>query len=290
MKTSLTIISLIAALLPAGCAWLGSDRPEQLLVTPAAGTTISDRQLDFADGPALDYRLYLPAGYSINHSRAPSSGALVFFDSQTGSQPGADAKAKPLVILAHGFLRDQRRMQGLATALANAGYPVATLNFRHGSPISGGHVNNSQDMVALGRHLQADRVIHAGFSAGGLAALLAARQDKNTIGLLTLDLVDSRELGRTAADGLELPVVALAGAPTNCNAYDNASPAYDLIRHLSLTRIPQASHCDFESPSDWLCRSICNQPSNLTGEPAAGLVESHIIQAAVAGISQMADG
>ena len=197
------------------------------------------------------------------------------------------SSARPLIILAHGFLRDQRNMRGLALALAQAGYRVATLNSRHDSPVSGGHAKNSRDMVALARHLRAGRVIYAGFSAGALAALLAADSDPTAVGVLTLDLVDSQGLGLSAARGLELPVVALAGAPSNCNANNNAAPVYQAMAQVQLTPIPEASHCDFESPSDWLCRTLCQVPPG-RGDGAEATVQAEIIRDAVAGAERIA--
>lgn len=270
MKAHLIATTILATLFTAGCAWLGVVQThhgeEQPLVAAQPGTRALERQLRLAPDAVIDYRLYLPP-------------------ERTGAED-ADS-TPPVVILAHGFLRDRRRMAGLATALANAGYPVATPNFRHGSAFSGGHVANSQDLIQLARHLAADmdtgQVIYAGFSAGALAALLAARADPAAIGLLTLDLVDSRALGSEAAEGLQLPVVALAGAPSNCNAQDNAAPIYARLRHLHLTRFAEASHCDFESPSDWLCRSLCDQPETAP----ADTVQPRILHAAVSGVDAL---
>ncbi|MBK5970877.1 putative dienelactone hydrolase [Thiorhodovibrio litoralis] len=267
------VLGMLAALIPAGCAWLGADKPLETPVSPAAGTEITEHRLTLTDGPALDYRLYEPARQT---GKALS----------TGAEGNDHNTTMPLVVLAHGFLRNQRNMSGLATALANAGYPVATLDSRHDSPISGGHVQNSQDMIALARHLKANRVIYAGFSAGALAALLAAHDDPRAIGVLTLDLVDSQELGLGVAPELKLPVVALAGAPTNCNANNNAAALYQAIDNLRLTPIPKASHCDFESPTDWLCRTVCEMPAERThADPS---VQLEIINAALAGVGQLA--
>jgi dienelactone hydrolase len=269
MARKLTFIVLLAALIPAGCAWLAADQADTPALTLDSSVRVSDHQLRFSSGPALDYRVYRPAR----------------------DASGTGRESRPLVILAHGFLRDQRNMQGLAVAIAEAGYPVATLNARHDSPISGGHGENSQDMVALARHLKAERVIYAGFSAGGLAALLAAGEDAEAVGVLTLDLVDTQSLGRAVAETLQAPVVSLAGAPTNCNANQNAESVYQVLRELELTRFPAASHCDFESPSDWLCQSLCARPeATVSGDSAdaSGAVQARIMEAAVAGIQRLA--
>ena len=78
----------------------------------------------------------------------------------------------------------------LARHIATWGLDVATLDFRHSRLWAGHHDQNAADMVALVRHLNAKRVIYAGFSAGGLSALLAAASDPASIGYLGLDTVD----------------------------------------------------------------------------------------------------
>lgn len=323
------VLGIGASLIPAGCAWLGADKPVDTRGMRADSIAISDHQLKLDSGPALAYRLYQPTGpalaYRLHQPTGPALGPDPTRDSTSGaaadahlkegrvqlpggSDGGADnihggssnggsshggaarqTSPAPLIVLAHGFLRDQRNMRGLAMALAEAGYPVATLNARHDSPLSGGHAKNSQDMIALARHLKAERVIYAGFSAGALAALLAAQTDPSAAGALTLDLVDSQGLGLKAARALALPVVALAGAPTNCNANNNAAPVYRAIQNLRLTPIPEASHCDFESPSDWLCRALCQAPPG-QDESTKAAVRAEIIRDAVAGIDQLAGG
>ncbi|WPL17832.1 putative dienelactone hydrolase [Thiorhodovibrio winogradskyi] len=286
MKWIIGSLLTLAILATASCAWLGTtwSHPKDAATAAASLSEaplseppqsekiqVSAQQLELAVGPPLEYRTFKPKS-----THAPHQSRRVGH--------------KPWVILAHGFLRDQRHMQGLAMALAEAGFPVATLNSRHDSPISGGHVAHGRDMIALARELGTERVIYAGFSAGGLAALLAASSDPKASGLLTLDLVDSQGLGRQAAKSLGVPLIALTGAPSNCNANNNTSPIYQSASAISLTRIPQASHCDFEAPSDWLCRLVCQQPSRQTKEQAEpSRLQQDIIQSAVAGIRQLAD-
>lgn len=240
-------LGFMLLLMPSGCAWLNPPpHPAE-----QDGVRISDQRMVLSGGPPLDYRRYQPAALS-------------------------PIREHIWIILAHGFLRNQRHMRDLALALAQAGFQVATLNARHDSLFSGAHVKHSRDMIRLADQLQADERIYAGFSAGGLAALLAARADPQTIGVLTLDLVDSQYLGQQAATGLNVPLIALAGAPSNCNANQNAAPVYQRASQVRLTTFPSARHCDFESPSDWLCELICDQPSlaSLTNPRAAILEHS----------------
>jgi pimeloyl-ACP methyl ester carboxylesterase len=199
-----------------------------------------------------------PSGIRMEDGRLRSSTGCSFaYRRYQSLQKAAD---DAWVILAHGFLRKQQRMHDLATAMAKEGLRVATLDFCNQKPWAGRHEQNSRDMRDLARHLGARRVVYAGFSAGALAALLAARADPDTVGVLTLDLVDADGLGVAAAKALHKPILALAGEPTNCNANGNGDTVYRVARQVQVRRIAGASHCDFESPTDSFCEFICTDP------------------------------
>jgi len=195
------------------------------------------------------------------------------------SEPASD----DLVIIGHGFLREQDRMNGLAIAAATAGIPAATIDYCNSRPWRGGHRRNADDMMRLADALHAREVIYAGFSAGALAALVAARNDPRAAGVLALDLVDTQQIGRNAARGLDKPLIGLHGEPTNCNAQSNGQGVYSLAPNAKLQVIDGAGHCDFEAPSDSLCRLICEDPT--PGEPNPA---EHIIAAAVDGLRSLA--
>jgi pimeloyl-ACP methyl ester carboxylesterase len=158
--------------------------------------------------------------------------------------------------------------------MAADGMQVATLDFCNQKPWAGRHVQNGQDMVALARHLGAERVVYAGFSAGGLAALLAGRADPRTVGILTLDLVDTQGLGVGAARRLDKPLLALAGEPTNCNAGANGAIVYAATDRARVARIDGAGHCDFEAPTDGLCELVCADPGGVGGSHRERIIAS----------------
>ncbi len=187
-----------------------------------------------------------------------------------------------LVVLAHGFLRDQFHMEGLARQLAASGVPVATLSFCNSRLWDGGHVRNGLDMRRLADRLAARRVLYAGFSAGALSALLAARQDPRAIGVLTLDLVDDRGLGARTALGLEVPLVAIQGDPSSCNAWNNGAGVYAVSPEVQSIPVEGANHCDFESPSDWLCESLCAR-----GNTGGGIRRQEIIEVSAAAVERL---
>lgn len=184
-----------------------------------------------ATGCALHYRLYRPA--------TPATGDLV--------------------VLGHGFLRSQERMVDLARALAEAGIPTVTLDFCNARFWDGRHFRNGLDMVRVADVLKAERVVYAGFSAGGLAALVAGRNDPRALGVVALDLVDAGQLGEGMAAGLDRPLIGLIGDPSPCNAENNGLAVFAATDQAVIERVDGAEHCDFESPTDWLCRLICKR-------------------------------
>ncbi|HYN77291.1 MAG TPA: alpha/beta hydrolase [Lamprocystis sp. (in: g-proteobacteria)] len=199
----------------------------------------------------------------------------------TAYQPRQPRTPSP-VILAHGFLRDQRRMAGLAQALADQGIPAVTLNFCNARLWDGRHVQNGRDMISVAREFGSGRVVYAGFSAGGLAALVAGRLDPNALGILTLDLVDDRGIGVGMARALDKPLIGLGGDPTACNAGNNGRAVFAASPKARLTAIPGASHCDFESPTNSLCEAVCRGLNK--GSP---LRRRAIIAASVTAVSDL---
>ncbi|WP_242470670.1 alpha/beta hydrolase [Thiocystis violacea] len=198
---------------------------------PETGVTIARGLVTSVSGGARPYRWYRPAPMS--------------------------ARAGDLVVLGHGFRRGQEHMDGLARALARAGFPTVTLDFHADPPWAGHHFRNGLDMIRVADALGARRVVHAGFSAGGLAALAAGRNDPRTLGVVTLDLVDADGLGGLMAAGFDRPLIGLVGEPSSCNAYNKGLSVLTVGRRATIARFAGSDHCDFESPTDWLCRLLC---------------------------------
>jgi pimeloyl-ACP methyl ester carboxylesterase len=129
----------------------------------------------------------------------------------------------------------------------------------------GRQADNAADLVALRRALRADRVVYAGVSAGGLAALVAASLDiEATRGVLLLDPVntggpvfETTIQAKGAARQVQVPVAALIARPQVCNAWRNIDPALRTLAQATIVRIDGASHCDFEWPTDAFCRVAC---------------------------------
>ncbi|MBO8084574.1 MULTISPECIES: alpha/beta hydrolase [Marichromatium] len=198
--------------------------------------------------------------------------------------PGTGARAGDLVVLGHGFLRKQSTLAGLARTLAAAGVDCATLDFTAQRPWDGAHLRNGLAMIGVADRLGARRVVYVGFSAGGLAALVAARNDPRARGVVTLDLVDAAGLGRVTAAALRVPLVGLEGEPGRCNAHNGAGLVHAQAPRGRLERIAGAGHCDFESPTDLLCEMLCGE-----ADPALGALVRARASAAVLALLEPVD-
>ncbi|TCT19239.1 alpha/beta fold hydrolase [Thiobaca trueperi] len=168
-----------------------------------------------------------------------------------------------LIVLGPGFLRSGAHLADLAQSLAATGVTTVVLDACADRIWSGSHVRRGFEMIQLADTLAARRVVYAGFSAGALAALVAGRHDPRALGVVALDLVDAQSLGLRMADGMTRPLLGLTGEASACNAYNNGLAVYAAIPHARVARIAGASHCDFESPTDWRCRLVC-EPDGLT--------------------------
>jgi len=165
------------------------------------------------------------------------------------------------VILVHGFTRDRTVMAGHAEALAREGFWVIVPDL----PYVMDSRDNARALRDLMRQLRngaagpsLDRFVLVGHSAGGLAALLAANAP-GVVGYVGLDPFDRPSgVGLDAAKVLATPVYLLRGPSAFCNAYSIAAPWVKAFPDLVEDRqLAAASHCDFESNTDWICQAAC---------------------------------
>lgn len=248
-----TLIALVALAL-VGCYRLAlreagteapSSQPAPVARAPAPAQATRSGAVESSTGCQLRYRLYPPA------------------------EPAADG----LIVLGHGFLRSKERMDGLARALAKAGMATAAMDYCNARPWDGGHYQNGLDMRAVASALGAERIVYAGFSAGALAALVAGREDPRSVGVLALDLVDDRDLGLRTVDGLDIPLIGIMGEPTACNAQGNGIPVFHRNGLGRVQVLQGAGHCDFESPTNWLCETLCERPAGGAGDIRGEIIE-----------------
>jgi len=168
------------------------------------------------------------------------------------------------VILAHGFLRSRATMAGHAARLAQAGVLAVApdLPYLIDSRDNARALAQLAAQLRTGSHAPAvQRIVMVGFSAGGLSTLLAAGSE-GVVGYVGLDPFDRPgRIGRDFARTLQVPAALLRGPPSACNAYSVAAPWAQALPHIELDRLfENATHCDFEDPSDWMCRMACGGP------------------------------
>jgi len=189
------------------------------------------------------------------------------------------------VILSHGFTRSRTTLGGHAAALAEAGALALTPDL----PYTFDFALNARGLAELVERLRAggtfgpplQRVVLVGFSAGGLSSLLAAASP-GVVGYVGLDPFDRLSsdgaggLGRDFARGLQTEAILLRAPPSRCNAHSVAEPWGALLPRLRYDRlIDGASHCDFESPTDWMCRVACGA----TDPQRQGAVRAALLEA-----------
>jgi hypothetical protein len=202
----------------------------------------------------------LPTGCSMAHTRFVPEGIA----------PGGT------VILAHGFQGNRASMVGWAEHLASWGLEVFTPDLCHATIFDSDHAQNGADLVALREHLRLREVVYAGYSAGGLAALVATADDRAALAVLGLDMVDNDGLGAAAAPGIVVPAHDIAAEPAMCNSSGNGIAAFEAAPSGRVLRVTEADHCDFQSPGDALC-GLCSA-ANPTYDTAT-------IQATIIGLS-----
>ncbi|MGZ8260908.1 MAG: esterase/lipase family protein [Caldimonas sp.] len=187
---------------------------------------------------------------------AELSGRKVLVDVRLPAVPATSA-----VVLVHGFMRSRATMTGHADLLAGEGVAAIAPDL----PYLTDSRDNARALVELVARLLSgeiagpiDRVVLVGFSAGGLAALLAASAP-GVVGYVGLDAFDRPSgVGLAAAKALKVPSILLRAPPAFCNAYGISEPWAATLPPPTQDRVIEAAtHCDFESPTDRLCTLFC---------------------------------
>jgi dienelactone hydrolase len=173
-------------------------------------------------------------------------------------------------ILAHGGFRGRQTMAEHAQALASQG----VLTLAPTMPCTFDHRCNARAIAELVHLLRttetfggsSKRIMLVGFSAGGLSSLLAA-DTPGVVGFVGLDAYDqllpnpSESLGMAAARRLDIEALLLRAPASSCNAQSVAAPWRFEFKALWRDElIAGATHCDFEAPTDWICRLACGEP------------------------------
>jgi dienelactone hydrolase len=220
------------------------------LVRVAAVMATMANPLGLATASPADTEVHVFDGHRVTLDVYPAAGPL-----------------RGAAILSHGFTRSRRTLAGHAQALSDAGVLVltpdlpCTFDFRCNARALAEIVGSLRTGGTFGAPVEG--VMLVGFSAGGLSSLLAA-DTPGVVGFVGLDPFDrtmpgeTERLGLAAAGRLQTEALLLRAPPSNCNAEAvAASWATALPALWSAELITGASHCDFESPTDWMCRLAC---------------------------------
>lgn len=232
--------------------------PLSLLLSSCASVTrVAPAQVPrLLDGPALTYAEPGPLPYAMRSgSRVGAHGCATEYETYVPQDPKSDVT----VMLGHGFMRDLRAMRGWAAHWASHGIAVTVVSFCNSRWTAGNHDRNAADLAALARELHPGPVMYAGFSAGGLAAFLAAAADERAVAFLGLDAVDSGGLAGGASAGFRIPALFLMGEPSSCNAKNNLLPAIPDRPDVTAFRVLNATHGHFENPYDPRVESVCGK-------------------------------
>jgi dienelactone hydrolase len=185
----------------------------------------------------------------------------------------SEAAPRGIAILVHGFTASRAHHRYLGEGLAASGF-VAIV------PDLPDFIDASRDAAAIvslvhmiesgeaGVGVPAttrDRLVLVGTSFGGLVTVLAAADLPGLGGWVGLDPVDSMPSAVSEASKLTAPAVVLLGKPSLCNLYGSGSSIARAVPGLlRSTVVQEASHCDFEGPTNSVCRVACGPGSNAT--------------------------
>ena len=180
----------------------------------------------------------------------------------------AAAPARGVAVIAHGFTRDRSRHRALGEDLAAAGVIAVIPDLPHvmdhwGNGAALAELVDDMAIGALGLPpVERSAVILIGTSAGGLASVVAAAKLPGLAGWIGLDPVDRTGTGTSAAAHVTSPAVLLLGGASQCNLFGSGrSIARALPRLLRSEKLKEASHCDFEQPTNRFCEVMCGASS-----------------------------
>ena len=154
-------------------------------------------------------------------------------------------------VIAHGFFRSSANMIQWAEHLGTWGINSIVVDMCHFAD----HQKNGLAIAELVNTLGIDSPLFVGFSAGGLASLVAA-SSANPQGVLALDPVeDMNGTGSTIYGQVNGTVLGLIGEPSECNSQNNSIALLQGVQATHTLRVVGADHCDFEAPTDDICQN-----------------------------------
>tara|TARA_B100000700_G_scaffold247491_1_gene276950 strand:- start:31700 stop:32686 length:987 start_codon:yes stop_codon:yes gene_type:complete len=258
-----------------------------------SGTGVEDSQEDTVeeeqvDDPITDFLQSGPFSVTVDSHTA----SVTDCPSMVYSVYSPGVSDPPVVVLGHGFARGSGVMTGWAEHLSSWGAEVLLPTLCHYNIWLGvDHEMNGWNMVELASLHGSASTVYAGHSAGGLAAIIAASQDKNAAGVLGLDTTDTEDIpgvddhiGQSHAGSVSCPAFLIAGEPSTCNAENNGIDLFRMMSDYRSVRVASSDHCDFENPTDAVCEMSCENSTVIFGDSE---IRSAIITLGTASVMSM---
>ncbi|MBY7733660.1 dienelactone hydrolase family protein [Francisella philomiragia] len=170
----------------------------------------------------------------------------------------------PVVIVVHGFSRSKDNMSGWGNFLADHGYFVVVPNL----PFWANHGKNAEFISELINYIYSNidytSIINndlalVGFSAGGLATLIATSENTKVKLWIGFDPVDVGNLGSQAAKNINCPTYIIAAPASACNANSNYKDFITSLKDNTLIKIDEAVHVDAEWPTSRFAEFFCGR-------------------------------
>ncbi|QWV00122.1 alpha/beta hydrolase [Francisella salimarina] len=170
----------------------------------------------------------------------------------------------PVVIVVHGFSRSKDNMSGWGNFLASHGYFVVVPNL----PFWANHSRNAEFISELINYIYNNtgytsiinnNLALVGFSAGGLATLIATSENTRVKLWIGLDPVDVGNLGSQAAKNINCPTYIIAASASACNANNNYKNFITNLKENNLIKIDGAVHVDAEWPTSRFAELFCGR-------------------------------
>jgi len=197
----------------------------------------------------------------------PGSGGVVTPD---GPYPG--------LVLGHGFARSRAQHANNGIFLASHGYVVVTVDFptplnpdfdawaaQISAALDWMEDENGNPTSRFFGQIDIDRFGVLGHSAGGMATWVAAGQDNRIKASMPLDPVPGGGADLPALGaGLTLPAGWVGAPPSSCNASSSYRLLYPYVASAQHAQyvVSDATHCDFEDPTNFLCTLVCGSDSD----------------------------
>lgn len=205
-----------------------------------------------------------------------ATGATVFYPGANGVVAAGGPFAG--LVLGHGFARSRSNHSANGVFLASHGFIVVTVDFPNptapdytvwAAKISAAltwlETENVNPASRFYGHIATNQFGVLGHSAGGMAAWVAAGQDNRIKAIMPLDPVPASGADLNALGaGLTMPSGWAAAPPSSCNASASYTQVYPLTAAAQRAQyvVTNATHCDFEDPTDFLCTLACGSSSS----------------------------